>query len=300
MIVTRRGFVGGSALLLAGPALARQPAVVWEDRQLEDPRDGRRMSVRIARPARLDRRRAPIVLSHGANGSHEGLVPLMAALARERLVAAPLHVDGETHPQHGKLDQREVWRTRLADMDQILPLALRLGGGRRRAVAMGHSYGALVAQALGGAAVFGERAPDPRIAAVVAISPPGPLPGFIDAAGWAEIERPMLVTTGDADVLPFVAPAWQAHLASFEASRHPHTGAWVGRGVDHYFGRHIQRLTREAHDQSKAFAALVEIAGRFVAATAEGDRRARRWLARNGPATRFPAETASFQWRDGW
>jgi hypothetical protein len=108
----------------------------------------------------------------------------------------------------------------------------------------------------------------------------------------------MLVTTGDADVLPFVAPTWQAHLASFQASSSPRSGAWVGRGVDHYFGRNIHRLTRDAPDQSRAFAAMLEIVDRFIAATAEGDPKALRWLARGGPEARFPAETASFDWRD--
>lgn len=295
-VIGRRSLIGGGAALAAFPLSARTArAATWSDRTLPGS-DGRAVSVRIAYPHRPNPRRALILLSHGANGSFEGLVPLMTALARTHIVAAPLHTDAETHAQFRKLAPADVWRTRIEDMNLLVAQAPELAP-RARVVAMGHSYGALVAQALGGAAVFGQASPKADVAAVVAISPPGPLPGFVDSTGWARMTVPQLVTTGDMDVVPIIAPTWQAHLASFEAARVPGSCAWVGRGVDHYFGRNIHRLTREAIDQRAQFEAMIDISTRFVSAHAEGDVRSRRWLAASGPLRSYPKETLSWTWR---
>jgi predicted dienelactone hydrolase len=299
---SRRQVVAGGAAMLALPARARASGVQWRELELVAPGDGRRIPVRIAMPERTDRRRAFIVLSHGANGTFEGLGPLMTALARTHIVAAPLHIDTESRPAS---DPRpavaEVWRTRVEDMallvaraNEIISTTRRAPSARTPIVAMGHSYGALVAQAMGGATVFGRSTANPSIASVVAISPPGPLPGFVSPDAWASMTVPMLVTTGTADVVPMIAPTWQAHLASFEGTKVRGSAAWVGRGVDHYFGRNIHRLTREAPDQSAQFAALVDISRRFIAATAESDRSASRWLARGGPLRDYPQATESW------
>jgi len=58
----------------------------------------------------------------------------------------------------------------------------------------------------------------------------------------------------------------------------PGSALWVGRGVDHYFGNKVQRLTRVAPDQSLAFVAAMAVASRWIAATAEHDRDAAQWL----------------------
>jgi predicted dienelactone hydrolase len=125
-------------------------------------------------------------------------------------------------------------------------------------VAAGHSYGALVAQALGGARVQWGGAADPRVSGILAFSPPGPLPGFIDTEGWAAIRVPMFVATGTADVVPPVAPTWEAHRASFDASPVSPRWLWVGDGVDHYFGNRIGRPERPADaNQARLFDAAV-------------------------------------------
>ena len=61
-----------------------------------------------------------------------------------------------------------------------------------------------------------------------------------------------------------IAPKWEAHAVSFEASPVRGSALWVGRDVDHYFGRNIQRLTRDAPDQSAQFARAVAVADRFL------------------------------------
>ena len=213
-----------------------------------------------------------LVLSHGANGTLDGLVSLQRGLATNRIVAAPQHPDSEANPDLAKVDRAKLFGQRIADMTLILDsgAALETLTGRRidpaRIAAGGHSFGALIAQALGGARVGAPAQDwrDARVRRVVAFSPPGPLPGYADAAGWATMAVPQFVQTGTADVLPLIAPQWQAHMASFDAARVPGSVLWVGHGVDHYFGNKLQRLTREAPDQSVAFAHALGLADAFL------------------------------------
>lgn len=280
--------------MAALPMFAATPAVLIEDRVVIAP-DGRKVTLRIAQPHKVQRHRAALLLSHGANGTFEGLADIVAALAAERLVIAPLHVDSEAHPLHGTLPQAEAWRTRVEDMALAAAEAQRLAPAAPL-VAVGHSYGALVAQALGGTTVFGKSVRDPRIVAVVAFSPPGAIPGFVTAADWAHLAVPMLLTTGTADVLPMIAPEWTAHLGAWDASAVAGSALWVGRGVDHYFGNKIQRLTREAPDQSAAFASAMMLANHWIAAIAERNRTSARWL-RNTMPTDHALTTERLEFR---
>jgi pimeloyl-ACP methyl ester carboxylesterase len=284
VILTRRAVVAGGVAMALVPK--RAEADITDSVLIAS--DGRSIAIRTVSPHRINPRRAILLLSHGANGTFEGLDPLMTALARDRVVMAPLHVDSEKHAQHGKLPPAEVWRTRIEDM-RLLAASVRT---RAPLVAVGHSYGALVAQALGGATVFGKSVADPRIRAVVAISPPGPFVNFVGREDWARMTVPMLVTTGTADVVPMLAPEWTAHLASYEASKVRGNALWVGEGVDHYFGKNIQRLSRDAPDQSAAFRVMLDIVNRYIAATVEDDSAARRWIWADGPKRTGPRLTA--------
>ena len=125
---------------------------------------------------------------------------------------------------------------------------------------IGHSYGALIAQLVAGAKL--DDAEDgplldnlPRPAAVVAISPPGPVPGSISAMGWSEIEIPMLVTTGTTDILPGFIDDWRGHLTSYEAAQAQETYALIYEDMDHYmdgaYGRETN-LSGEALASRKA------------------------------------------------
>ena len=234
--------------------------------------DGQSVPIRITWPRDAKGRLPLLVLSHGANGTLDGLVLLQRSLARARIVVAVQHPDSESNPNLASVDRMKVFPQRVADMrlamDSIAMIE-RLSGKRidaRRIAAGGHSYGALVAQALGGAQVTGQDWRDARVTRVVAFSPPGPLPGLIAADEWAKMRVPQFVQTGTADVVPPIAPKWEAHLASFEAATIPESALWVGQGVDHYFGNRIQRLARTAPDQGKAFGVAVDLANAFLRA----------------------------------
>lgn len=267
----RRFIVATMMALLATPALS-QDSIASADTVLTAP-DGRAVPVRVTWP-RAARGRLPLlVLSHGANGTLDGLALFQRGLTRGRIVAAPRHPDSEANPDLAKVDRNAVLAQRMADMVLVLdsvPALERLSGTRidtKNIAAGGHSYGALIAQALGGAEVMGRIWRDARVRRVVAFSPPGPFPPLITASGWAKIAVPQFVETGTADVVPPLAPQWQAHMVSFDAANVPGSVLWVGNGVDHYFGNRIQRLTRVAPHQGAQFAAAIGLADAFLRGT---------------------------------
>ena len=303
--LTRRAALGTLAVLTACATRPASGSIATADAVLTTP-EGRAVSYRAAWPRG---RRGPlglVLLSHGANGTLDGLANLIEAFAADRIVAAPLHVDGEGHPQFGKTDRSAVTSLRLADMRLLLDnigaierlSATRID--RARIAAAGHSYGGLIAQALGGAEIGMPGEPmrshrDPRVRAVAAFSPPGPIAGYFGRDGWAKLAVPMFVQTGTADVLPMIAPTWEAHAMAYEASAVPGSVLWAGHGVDHYFGNLIQRPTRQAPDQRVHFDAAMAIARAFLDARLDDDRGAVRWLAGGGPRERYTALTARYE-----
>lgn len=270
IMLTRRMMLAATMLLAAVPVWAGD-AIRSIDTVLTAP-DGRAVPVRITWPDDGAQRLPLLVLSHGANGTLDGLVLFQRSLTRGRIVAAPRHPDSEANPDLAKVDRPKVFGQRIADMKLVLDASAgieRLTSkriDRTRIAAGGHSFGALIAQALGGAKVGAPARDwrDARITRVIAFSPPGPIPGYADAAGWAAMAVPQFVQTGTADVVPMMAPIWQAHMASFDAASVRGSALWVGHGVDHYFGNRIQRLSRAAPDQGAAFARAVDLADAFL------------------------------------
>lgn len=210
-----------------------------------------------------------IVFSHGANANARKYDALTSAWAAEgHPVAAVLHADSPDHPGGGAIGRQEAWADRLEGMAVAISTLQRRYPGVR-VVAAGHSYGALVAQALGGArlawADVADTGADTRVSRVVAFSPPGPIAGFVSAAGWSLVRVPMLVVTGTADVLPIVAPSWEAHAASFEAAAISPRWLWVGEGVDHYFGNRIGRPEyAPSAEQARLFEAALGTSVAFI------------------------------------
>ncbi len=268
--LTRRLALAAGLAMAAVPALALD-AIASADTVLTAP-DGREVPMRVTWPRGNKRRLPLLVLSHGANGTLGGLTLLQRSLTRGRIVIAPRHPDSEDNPGLAQVDRTKLFGQRVADMKLVLD---QLAGverlsqcrvDRTRIAAGGHSFGALIAQALGGAKVGAPAQDwhDARITRVIAFSPPGPIPGYAEPAGWAAMIVPQFVQTGTADVVPMMAPQWQAHMASFDAATVPGSALWVGNGVDHYFGNRIQRLSRVAPDQGAGFRRAVDLADAFL------------------------------------
>lgn len=251
MIDRRTAIVGAVAVIAAVPA---QAALAGRDESLTLA-DGRVVPLRIWQPA--GKAKSLIAFSHGANSRPDKYDRLFERLAvAGHLVIAPLHADSPDHPGGGKIAREAGIPMRMADMRGVLAQH----GRTLPQIAAGHSYGALIAQMLGGAA---GTPPDPAVKAVLAWSPPGPFPPAITAETWKSVARPMLVVTGTADTLPMMAPTWDVHRVSFDVAPGPSV-LFVGDGVDHYFGNIICRPERSEAPQSAQFDDAVAVSLAFV------------------------------------
>lgn len=194
-----------------------------------------------------------IAFSHGAFAAPPRYEEMLQPLAASGyVIIAPMHVDSELfdHGDRTAPDPNAAWTMRNEDMALALSAPesvrqmLREQGvtvDASQSVAMGHSYGALMAQLAGGALARDENGviEDVTVAgvdAIVAWSPPGPLPGRIEPVGWQSMNARSMVITGTADILPGFIDDWRLHSASYDNAPEGTAKLWVGEGVDHYFG----------------------------------------------------------------
>lgn len=230
--------------------------------------DGRVIPLRLIEPAECSD--CPLVIfSHGAFSTYDRYDSLLLPLARAGYrIAAPNHVDSEAHPNREAYGQPDAMSKRVEDY------AVIAGELQAETVfAVGHSFGGLIAQLAGGASLSGPAAalkvsPDYRPDAVVAISPPGPMPGVMEADGWAKVERPQLVVTGTTDILPGFVDDWRDHLVSYEAATHDQTYSLVYTDMDHYlngaYGRETDLEGDPLSARTHAVQHLVNAMDRFL------------------------------------
>ena len=246
-------------------------ANVQESRLSLDLPAGRNVEVEAVAPKAGPKalgRLSVIVFSHGANAAPERYRALTAQWAQQGyLVLSPVHIDSELHPKRETQDRAKILKTRLEDMaaiieglDQgvLLPPDLKKRAARGAPIVAGHSYGAYIAQILGGATVI-----DPhdgtviahisasKIAAIIALSPPPAFDGFSPKGSWSSVSAPMLVQTGKHDVQPPFVSSWQQHLDSHFDAPKGRSWACVYSGADHYFGGVIGRVDPAASEASK-------------------------------------------------
>jgi hypothetical protein len=207
-------------------------------------------------------------------------------------------VDSETNPNRASFSPQMVLETRLRDLAVVkemrVDLARAAGLSARQfdrdgLVIAGHSYGALLALYLVGTQYAQIGAPagagvtsirDPQYRAAIAVSPPGAVPGMLQLEQFNTIAAPVLVTTGQKDILPGFVDTWQSRLAAFE--RPPSTPAYAAilEDVDHYFGGAIGRLTVPGPPQLTSLQTTNVIARLFARGFSLGDQTALRQLGR--------------------
>ncbi len=286
--VVATGGVAAATWLSAGPSRAESSVTQISLAHA----DGRLTTYRLFAP----RRPGPwglVLFSHGANSSNLAYDRLWAPwAARGYLLIGANHIDTGPVELQRNVDRPTLWRSRLADV--LLPLAQRApfdaaataAGGEidwARPSFAGHSFGAVVAQALCGAQVVapGETvarsSPVAHASACIALSPPGPLANFIPGDAWATVAAPALLQTGDADVLPGFVDDWRSRLVGFKGR--PDRWSIVGRGVNHYFGGLICRLAPGGERQSPALDETAALCGDFLDAYVRGAETAKARLA---------------------
>lgn len=219
---------------------------------LEAPERPEPFVVQVTRPVGVES--SPVVVfSHGFKCELAGNDPLVGYWARHGYtVIAPQHLDAEPNSKADDYPQHVVWGERRRDMersldllDQITAAVPELAGtlDLSTVIAAGHSYGGLTAQSAGGAKTFsrGEpnalvHEPDARFKAIVAVSPPGKMPGFVDENTPKSIDLPMIVTTGTEDFIPPMMPTWEVHADTYRDALPGEKYLAVVEGADHRFG----------------------------------------------------------------
>ncbi len=195
------------------------------------------------------------------------------------VVLQPWHLDTAPFDPEFPHSQHTVWITRMNDMRAVLDTlvfndssasALNQKFDTTKVIAAGHSYGALTAQSLVGARTKSRDGSasviqtfDQRISAVIAISPPGQMEGFVDEATASDIRVPMLVTTGTKDFSAVMWPDWRAHRLTYDTAPKGDKSLLVLNGGDHYLGGLIC-LERDTPDQSQGLRLLNAVTTAFL------------------------------------
>lgn len=285
-MVSRRALIAS----LAASAWMPVDAQAWSRRpnfyatNLNAP-SGRRIDVNLFAPRSIAPRVGFLVFSHGSN-SHPSLYePLLQDFASAGfLVAAPTHVDSERYQDRAKFDQSAIFQTRLEDLKLVMDAAMQLAATAEVDLARfepaslvvgGHSYGAWQALMLAGAGcaafgIGGGQARDDRIKAALAVSPPGAVPGMIGPDDYASITAPVMITTGQRDILPGFVERWQDRLLAYEMAKGP-AAALIMRDVDHYFGGAIGRVGVPGPVQNRSLKVTGVALSRFARAYGLGD-----------------------------
>jgi hypothetical protein len=270
-VIDRRGLLASGLALAAGPALAIGSTTTIKAR------DGR--TVRVSVWPAVGPQRGVILFSHGALSAPDKYERLLGPWSQAGFkILAPLHVDSTDHPDNAlHVKAMDSWRCRIEDM-----LALSAFAAAPGYIAAGHSYGALTALTLGGAEGVlpsGVTGPlrDPLAKAVVAFSPPGPIPTLITREGYGHLAVPALIETGTADSPPSVMGGgdYHTHLAVYDAAAPGDKYALVLDGVDHYFGGLICKAEVPGPPQTAGLANAVAVSTDFLRAYGPDDARAR-------------------------
>lgn len=254
--------------------------VQFEDVTIRSQHTGN-IDVRISYPQGSTDAHPLIVFSHGHylnNKSYHALTDEW--VKRGYVVIAPRHLDSgdrETVSALGKrLGHDWISAARVLDIKAVINQVEIIGNlteffsgkiSTEKIIAAGHSFGALTAQILAGAALeqqgnslypIPNTLSDNRVAAVIAISPPGLAPGTISKRIWEHFSTPQLVVTGTKDVFEYIWQDYREHLVSYQTAVPGNNYLLVMDGMDHYMGNLIGRLNRDTAPQKQALDRVVE------------------------------------------
>ncbi len=249
---------------LAGPSLSADHVTTYDgtdgpygvayarDLKLDTADRVEPFTVQVTRPVDVDK--SPLIIfSHGFRCEVDGNDPMVAHWASHGYtVIQPRHLDAEPNSKAGDYPQHVIWQERRKDvvrsldlLDQIIAAVPELTGtlDLSTVIAAGHSYGGLTAQSAAGATTYARDddnapvyEPDSRFKAVIAVSPPGYMPGFVNEDSAKTIDRPMIVTTGTKDFIPPMMPTWEVHADTYHDAVPGDKYLAVIDGADHRFG----------------------------------------------------------------
>lgn len=248
LVAGRRILALAVALAAAAPA---QPAPIRQaDLTLRDAARGKDLEVRVTYPE-APGRHPLVVFSHGLFGSgtnYHALADHWAA--RGYAVLRPTHSDSlrlrfrQGGGMPSKMAAVRDWKSRPADVAFLLDSTRRIeaaipGLADRWDPAIvglgGHSFGAQTTMLCGGVRTLAGDFTEPRIKALVMISPQGP-GALLGDLEWGDPARPQLHVTGSEDGSDRVGQPASWRLEAFRRSPAPARFLlWID-GADHAFG----------------------------------------------------------------
>lgn len=200
--------------VLAQTAPAAAAASTAEHVSLPAP-DGRTIDVSVWRAAD---EQAVIVFGHGWGAQPAAYRRIIDYwTARGFTVVSPLHTDSLQHPQHAEQTPQTIFMTRIVDLAVVRGYAKASHPGKPL-IAAGHSFGSLNALMEAGAATVAGPQGDPDIKVVVALSSPGLIPTVVSPTTFASVTTPVLMVTGDADLVEGFVTDPRDHRAPFDTS----------------------------------------------------------------------------------
>lgn len=169
------------------------------------------------------------------------------------VVLAPLHVDSMKYPERDRFTLQQSLGERFADMRATSAYAVAHWPGVPVAAA-GHSLGTLISATLGGALDKLGPLRDPSVVAVLGFSSPGKIPGLIGPDSYASLAVPLLLVSGDKDVVPGFVTNPQDHIYAVETAPAGDKTAVVLVGGDHNLvGGEPEALFMRAQQLGTAF-----------------------------------------------
>ncbi|MGA0605571.1 alpha/beta hydrolase family protein [Phenylobacterium sp. VNQ135] len=197
-----------------------------------------------------------LLFSHGHGSWPDRYAALVAGLTGAGYaVVAPLHVDSVRHADRAKYGAQASFAERLADMKAASAYAAKRWPGAPVA-AVGHSFGTLIGLCLGGALAYLAPFRDPSVKAVLGYSTPGRIPGLVQPAAYASLKTPMMIVTGDNDVVPGFATDPADHLFPVRTAPAGAAFGLVLEGAAHDLaGGQPAELFRRGRDAGLAFLA---------------------------------------------
>ena len=216
--LTLAGMAGLAALVLPGRVAAqgREPATPFAPEKVMVPTGpNRQTELSIWAP---ENPRAVALFSTGYNSWPERYEELIGRLNSLGIaIIAPLHLDSLRASTQGQIAPGEAFATRIADISAASGFAAEHFEDLPQ-LALGHSFGSLIAMCTGGALSGVGDFRLPRVQAVVAFSSPGQVEGLVAPNAYSTLAVPLLLITGTEDRVPgFVAdPA--DHLLPVETS----------------------------------------------------------------------------------
>lgn len=222
----RRILFAGTLLLAPGASLLAAPTVTVPLQVSAE----RATTMDIWEPAKV---RGVVLFSSGHGAWPERYDRLLQTWSDAGFVVlAPLHVDSMKYPERDRFTLQQSLGERFADMKAASSYAAAHWPGVPVA-AGGHSLGTLISTVLGGALANLGPLRDPSVVAVVGFSSPGRIPGLIGPDSYASLAVPLLLVTGDKDVVPGFVSNPADHLYPVETAAAGDKIAVVLPGGDH-------------------------------------------------------------------